>query len=655
MVASATPIRRSWRRWSSATSATGKSPACARPSPISAIPQRRAGADPANPVGETRVLVEPGQPRALTYAVLRPWRPGHRQHRIQPRADDRRARRRRSSTAGSRRARARAAATFTPRVEQDKTSRSADATFVAFTPLTDDWQAALKDVRAVIADALAKPPSQAEIDREFAEFDVVFANLVEQRRIQRGLAARRRPRRRGRHPRGGRRARRRSSTCSARMRPRFTPDGDARAYQGAVHRRGHPRAVPHARGGRGRRRGAAHGPARPGRRSGSPRAPSAEPIAFADLPPIGTPSGSGVREPLAPAFLQSDVEQLDLRQRRARRCSGRPTNEPGRAHGAGPLRQRAAGLRRRRGGLCRARPDGAGRLRARPARPGRARPASPPGASSASTSRSRTARSSSRRMTRAEDVADQLYLFAAKLAHAALGRRAVRARQGERAARLRQLWRQPEGRAQSRSRVAAARPRPALRHARLRPSLRADHARRLPATSGRGCSRKGRSKSRCSAISTARRTVAALSRTFGALPPRAAGAGRAARRDRAVPGRQRRAGRADPSRRARPGSGGHRLADRRRLGRRCRKAASSRCSPQLFSNRLMDAMRERAGRQLFAARRARAGRSTRPAAATSWRWRSCRPSRCRRSSRPPSEIAADLAADRPDAPTSWRG
>ena len=54
-------------------------------------------------------------------------------------------------------------------VQQDKVSRSADATFVSFAPLTADWRAALKDVRAVIADALARPPSEEEIDREIAE------------------------------------------------------------------------------------------------------------------------------------------------------------------------------------------------------------------------------------------------------------------------------------------------------------------------------------------------------------------------------------------------------------------------------------------------------------------------------------------------------
>src|SRR5205085_5908179 len=63
-------------------------------------------------------------------------------------------------------------------------SRSADLTYVTLAPLTADWRKALADVRAVIAEALAKPPSQAEIDRELADFDVTFANQVEQSRIQ---------------------------------------------------------------------------------------------------------------------------------------------------------------------------------------------------------------------------------------------------------------------------------------------------------------------------------------------------------------------------------------------------------------------------------------------------------------------------------------
>jgi zinc protease len=68
-------------------------------------------------------------------------------------------------------------------VNQDDVSRSADATFVSVTPLGEDWEAALRDVRGVIADAMTKPPTQAEIDREVAELDVAFQVPVEQQRI----------------------------------------------------------------------------------------------------------------------------------------------------------------------------------------------------------------------------------------------------------------------------------------------------------------------------------------------------------------------------------------------------------------------------------------------------------------------------------------
>src|SRR5690606_10807018 len=148
-------------------------------------PKAPRGADPANPVGETRVLVEPGQPRALTYAVLRPWQEvtdnleynrGLLIDAVAEAIVNRRLE-----------ARARGGGSFLyAGVEQDKVSRSADATFVSFAPLGEDWETPLAEVRAVIADAMAMPPSQAEIDRELAEFDVAFANLVEQRRIQAG-------------------------------------------------------------------------------------------------------------------------------------------------------------------------------------------------------------------------------------------------------------------------------------------------------------------------------------------------------------------------------------------------------------------------------------------------------------------------------------
>jgi zinc protease len=148
-------------------------------------PHAPEGADRENPVGETRVVVEPGQPRGLTFAVLRPW------EEVTDNIEYNRGLlidavaqaivNRRLET------RARSGGSFLyASVQHDKTSRSADATYVALAPLTDDWETALSEVRSVIADATAAPPSQEEIDRELAEFDVTFANMVEQSRIQAG-------------------------------------------------------------------------------------------------------------------------------------------------------------------------------------------------------------------------------------------------------------------------------------------------------------------------------------------------------------------------------------------------------------------------------------------------------------------------------------
>ncbi|MEO0063490.1 MAG: hypothetical protein RLZZ08_2050, partial [Pseudomonadota bacterium] len=148
-------------------------------------PHAPAGGDPANPVGETRVVVEPGQPRNLTFGILRPW------HQVTDNLEYNRGLLIDSiaETIVNRRleSRARSGGSFLQAgVQQDKPSRSANITYVGVTPLEGDWKQALADVRAVIADAVTNPPTQAEIDRELAEFDVVFANQVEQSRIQAG-------------------------------------------------------------------------------------------------------------------------------------------------------------------------------------------------------------------------------------------------------------------------------------------------------------------------------------------------------------------------------------------------------------------------------------------------------------------------------------
>ncbi len=157
----------------------------ATPAPDFGDPVAPAGADPANPVGEVTAIVEPSLQRSFSYAIMRPWRPvqdtiiyneGLLRDSLAQALINRRLE-----------ARARAGGSYLyAQVQQEDVSRSTDATFVAFAPLTADWKAALSDVRGVIADALANPPTQEEIDREVAEFESIFASSVEQRRVMAG-------------------------------------------------------------------------------------------------------------------------------------------------------------------------------------------------------------------------------------------------------------------------------------------------------------------------------------------------------------------------------------------------------------------------------------------------------------------------------------
>ncbi len=148
-------------------------------------PQPPADAPEESPVGETRVLVEPGQPRALTYAYLRPY------EQVVDNLEYNRGilidtvalsiiNRRLES-------RARAGGNYLyAGVDREKASRSSDGTYVTFAPLTDDWRSAMGDVRAVIADAQAAPPTEAEIEQAIAQIDIAFVDMVGQAEIQAG-------------------------------------------------------------------------------------------------------------------------------------------------------------------------------------------------------------------------------------------------------------------------------------------------------------------------------------------------------------------------------------------------------------------------------------------------------------------------------------
>ena len=155
------------------------------PAPDFGDPKAPVGADPSNPLGEMGVIAEPDMPRNFTYAVMRPWRPvddtivyneGLLLDAVAQSIINRRLE-----------ARARAGGSYLyAQANQEDVSRSTDATFVSFAPLSSDWQAALSDVRAVIADAIENPPTQEEIDRELAEFDVAFVNELQQKSVLAG-------------------------------------------------------------------------------------------------------------------------------------------------------------------------------------------------------------------------------------------------------------------------------------------------------------------------------------------------------------------------------------------------------------------------------------------------------------------------------------
>jgi zinc protease len=137
--------------------------------------------DPSQPTAAT--LVEPGLPPLVMLGTMRPWHFNNdtaifNQKRmidtLAARIINRRLERR-----------ARAGASFVQAsVDLDDTSRSANMTSVTILPVGDQWEQALKDVRAEIADAQKTAPSQAEIDREYADYEVAMRNSVETARVE---------------------------------------------------------------------------------------------------------------------------------------------------------------------------------------------------------------------------------------------------------------------------------------------------------------------------------------------------------------------------------------------------------------------------------------------------------------------------------------
>jgi len=133
----------------------------------------------------TGTLVEPGLPPLVQMATVRPWHFNNdtalfNQKRLVDTLATRLISRRLEQ-------RARAGGSFLQAsVSVDDVQRSANVTSVTVVPVGDNWQAALRDVRAVIADAMATPPTQAEVDREYADLDAIMRTGAETSRVEAG-------------------------------------------------------------------------------------------------------------------------------------------------------------------------------------------------------------------------------------------------------------------------------------------------------------------------------------------------------------------------------------------------------------------------------------------------------------------------------------
>ena len=139
--------------------------------------------DPGQPV--TIVISEPAQARSLNLAKIRPWR-----HQTDTIAYTRLLYLDFLATALVNRRLERAARSggtyLVASAQQEVVSRSADVTMVQIVPAGDNWQAALNEVRSVIADAVTNPPSQADIDREANEISSFLQKELDNERNEPG-------------------------------------------------------------------------------------------------------------------------------------------------------------------------------------------------------------------------------------------------------------------------------------------------------------------------------------------------------------------------------------------------------------------------------------------------------------------------------------
>lgn len=130
-------------------------------------------------------IVEPALPTTVAMAILRPWTVFSdtvifNQKRMVDLVAVRIINRRLES-------RARSGGSFLGAgADLSDIARSANITTVSVAPLGEDWETALREVRGVIADAQASPPTQAEIDRELAEIDAAMQQRINTAAVEAG-------------------------------------------------------------------------------------------------------------------------------------------------------------------------------------------------------------------------------------------------------------------------------------------------------------------------------------------------------------------------------------------------------------------------------------------------------------------------------------
>lgn len=125
------------------------------------------------------VVVQPGVPVTLSLGWMRPWKPkadtiAYNQRKLADIVALQMINRRLEQAA-----RRGDASFLQASVDVQDVARSAHATFLSIVPLGNDWEQALADVRAIIEDAKATPVTEAEINREFVQFETALAIDVE--------------------------------------------------------------------------------------------------------------------------------------------------------------------------------------------------------------------------------------------------------------------------------------------------------------------------------------------------------------------------------------------------------------------------------------------------------------------------------------------